>query len=577
MKTFIKRIIFINRAPFANLNLEFEENQIVALGGVNGRGKTTILSHITDMFTELAKGNYATTFSSRQNAYYRVSSDLWSIDRSTPSIVYIQFTQNGQLNHYFDYRGTISDLTYHQLSETVPDCPKWQSVANSFSSKQGKFFTDKTETSIRDMFASNVITYFPAYRYEQPGYLNDPYKVGIEFKKSSYFSSELKSPLESISSLNQVLNWTLDVLLDQQYNNQEHKNLFAYINNILRKTLTTKKLGPVRIGVGPRNFGGARIQIVDEKGNSVYPTVFNMSSGELSLFTLFTEILRQADIVSNGKNILTTPGIVLIDEIDKHLHLKLQEKVVSKLLDYFPQIQFIITSHSPFIKMGLERHLSSRATIFDLDNNGQKSFISNMDLYQQVYDLFTQENERFKNQLEEIQKQINSSIKLQVITEGKNSEHIKCAITILAPDLLQEIHIVTGAEGKTGEKQLFNTYEVMKCGKYQTKFLFVWDHDAKKTAESLSPTDSFTPFSFPENPENKKVKRGIENMYPEDLFTEDMYTSTTFTDDYGGVGTLNNFSKNVFLEKIQNLSDPNKFKNFESLIEIIRIAIEKNS
>ncbi len=48
-----------------------------------------------------------------------------------------------------------------------------------------------------------------------------------------------------------------------------------------------------------------------------------------------------------------TPGVVLIDEIDLHLHPKWQRRVVGDLLRAFPLIQFIATSHSPFIIQSL--------------------------------------------------------------------------------------------------------------------------------------------------------------------------------------------------------------------------------
>jgi predicted ATP-binding protein involved in virulence len=48
-----------------------------------------------------------------------------------------------------------------------------------------------------------------------------------------------------------------------------------------------------------------------------------------------------------------TEGIVLIDEIDLHLHPKWQRQVVGRLLDTFPKVQFIASSHSPFIIQSL--------------------------------------------------------------------------------------------------------------------------------------------------------------------------------------------------------------------------------
>ena len=55
----------------------------------------------------------------------------------------------------------------------------------------------------------------------------------------------------------------------------------------------------------------------------------------------------EADVIKQ------TEGIVLIDEIDLHLHPKWQKQVVGRLLDAFPKIQFVASSHSPFIIQSL--------------------------------------------------------------------------------------------------------------------------------------------------------------------------------------------------------------------------------
>ena len=46
-------------------------------------------------------------------------------------------------------------------------------------------------------------------------------------------------------------------------------------------------------------------------------------------------------------DILNTPGVVLIDELDLHLHPKWQRDAIRRLPAVFPEVQFIITTHSP--------------------------------------------------------------------------------------------------------------------------------------------------------------------------------------------------------------------------------------
>ena len=67
MKLYFEKAIFVNRAPFDNLELYFNENEIAVLSAVNGRGKTTILSHIVDAFNEMAKPHFPNEFENKEN------------------------------------------------------------------------------------------------------------------------------------------------------------------------------------------------------------------------------------------------------------------------------------------------------------------------------------------------------------------------------------------------------------------------------------------------------------------------------------------------------------------------------
>ena len=50
-------------------------------------------------------------------------------------------------------------------------------------------------------------------------------------------------------------------------------------------------------------------------------------------------------------------GLVVIDEVDLHLHAKYQDEVLPELITMFPGVQFVITSHSPLFVLGLTRVL----------------------------------------------------------------------------------------------------------------------------------------------------------------------------------------------------------------------------
>ena len=151
----------------------------------------------------------------------------------------------------------------------------------------------------------------------------------------------------------------------------------------------------------------------------ICPSIFNLSAGELSLISIFGEILRQADNNHNNIQLNDINGIVLIDEVDKHLHITLQKEILPKLFELFPNIQFIVSSHSPFLNMGLADTLVERSQIIDLDNNGITCSPTNNDLYKEVYDMMVGENEQFARKYYQLEDTLKAIKKPLVITEGK--------------------------------------------------------------------------------------------------------------------------------------------------------------
>ncbi|NBH25127.1 hypothetical protein D3Z60_04820 [Lachnospiraceae bacterium] len=87
-----------------------------------------------------------------------------------------------------------------------------------------------------------------------------------------------------------------------------------------------------------------------------------MASGYEALFDLFSEIVIRMEQQAHLKYDL--PGIVLIDEIELHLHIAWQKKVLPFLVRAFPNLQFIVATHSPFVVSSIES-----AVIYDLEKN----------------------------------------------------------------------------------------------------------------------------------------------------------------------------------------------------------------
>ncbi|HEU6437683.1 MAG TPA: AAA family ATPase [Nitratidesulfovibrio sp.] len=88
--------------------------------------------------------------------------------------------------------------------------------------------------------------------------------------------------------------------------------------------------------------------VINKSGNTL--SMLQLSDGEQCLVTMLGDLAQRLAMANPAlENPLTGEGIVLIDEIDLHLHPKWQRMVIQKLLEVFPGCQFIISSHSPQI------------------------------------------------------------------------------------------------------------------------------------------------------------------------------------------------------------------------------------
>jgi len=79
-------------------------------------------------------------------------------------------------------------------------------------------------------------------------------------------------------------------------------------------------------------------------------SVDQLSDGEKCLIALVGDLARRLAIANpQRENPLRGRGIVIIDEIDLHLHPKWQRKIISTLTRVFSKIQFIVSTHSPHV------------------------------------------------------------------------------------------------------------------------------------------------------------------------------------------------------------------------------------
>ena len=502
------KAIFINRAPFEHLELDFKERGINVLSAINGNGKTTILSHITDAFYELAKDVFHNEFEGRENKYYRVSSSLYNLNSANPSYVYLRFEYNGDYIDYVDIRNKCTEAQYNSVI-ILDSKIEFAKIRNTLSESNNiKYWSLNDEKKIKDIFSNSVLTYFPSYRYETPSYLNEPYNIKLDYAIKSKFNGYLNNQIEVISDLPTLVNWFLDVLLDMKLKEEtrlfqdgnkvlpitipsaEQKCVWDNLNKIVSSALSSKHYkGIVRLGIGRRNSGATRIAIMNdipqETSVCICPSIFNLSAGELSLISIFGEILHQADNNYNNIQLNNINGIVLIDEVDKHLHITLQKEILPKLFGLFPNIQFIVSSHSPFLNMGLADTMVERSQIIDLDNNGITCSPTNNDLYKEVYDMMIGENNQFAKKYYQLENTLKEIKKPLVITEGKTDiKFIQKAKEVLNLNDI-DFEIIAPDQQPDGDSNLQKMLEQLCKIKRPFPIIGIFDRDIEGTVKKI--------------------------------------------------------------------------------------------
>lgn len=97
-------------------------------------------------------------------------------------------------------------------------------------------------------------------------------------------------------------------------------------------------------------------EVVVDFGHAGRQPFNNLSDGQRCMLALVGDIAQKAATLNphlGGSVLGETPGVVLIDELDLHLHPKWQRQVIEDLRTTFPKLQFICTTHSPFLIQSL--------------------------------------------------------------------------------------------------------------------------------------------------------------------------------------------------------------------------------
>lgn len=189
------------------------------------------------------------------------------------------------------------------------------------------------------------------------------------------FSSHLSLFNESVS-LGAGANWLKSLGEDSQV-------VYLGVDHLLAARIPTflNQAGFLPAGVRLEEVAHDRVVFRDGRGARV--DVEQLSDGFRSILSLVFELLRRAVLHSGPQKVfdtkslhVTVPGIVCIDEADAHLHPTWQRVIGPWLCRMFPKVQFLVTTHSPFVCQASE----GGGSVFQLMANGESRFVEGTEL-----------------------------------------------------------------------------------------------------------------------------------------------------------------------------------------------------
>lgn len=290
----------------SSISIPINENKrthLVLTGG-NGSGKTSLLEAIKRKLTNI--------------------SSLESLEKS----------EQQQQTAIEQYKKSISDI--HKARD--------EEVSIKFNVLKG----------LLDAYNASdyLIVFFPAKRSNKMDVPKGPQKLNTR---------NTRKPEESMNE--QFLQYLVNLKTEKSFalteNNDENAakqidKWFGRFEDMLKKIFIDDEL---RLEFDFKNYNFN----IFTKDHELF-TLNQLSDGYAAIINIITEIIfrMEGGAIPSPYDI---PGIVLIDEIETHLHIELQKIIFPFLTSFFPNIQFIITTHSPFVLSSV-----SNAVIFDLEH-----------------------------------------------------------------------------------------------------------------------------------------------------------------------------------------------------------------
>lgn len=540
---YARRIQITNYGPIEQLDIEFPFDEQgrpkpVVLVGENGSGKSILLSHIVNGLIAAKDFAYDRSSEVDSGQVYKTRSSL--------------YIKNGN-NFYFARFDFADGLFSSELRLAQPKAggtlvppeiagtdahPLWEKLdAGEHDGVHMSWLTPPSKPAqrrrlVRSSLDDHCVLYFPSNRFDEPAWLNsyNPAGRATLSESGTHVDGETARQVIASAPLRKNRDWLFDIIFDcsafearaavQPLHDGdakvigvrpmlEHQGQATAIYDIaLTLIRRISGLENAWFGIGNRQFRLVGLHVEDKW---IVRNIFQLSSGEVSLLDLFLSILRDYDLCTEQFSAShEVRGIVVVDEIDLHLHVRHQYDVLPSLISMFPNVQFVVTTHSPLFVLGMSNALGDDG--FDLRRlpDGESIDPEEFSEFEDAYRSFTA-TRKYADETRTARELIDSATKPLVFVEGKSDvAYISKAASLLdRTDVLDSLRLEDG----NGVGSLTNVWKHFGSSPLADaipqKVILLFDSDAKKGKYQRGKLFKRTIPAHPENP----VEKGIENLF----------------------------------------------------------------
>lgn len=600
---YLKSIFMKAYGPIENLSYTFryDENKNpvpLVLIGKNGCGKTLLFSNIVDMLVEAKRQIYpGGILEVSQNNYYRVGSKNYINTTANTSIVNIEMGAGDKLVTYKDIMSKDVEKAIRE-KEVVES-----TVVLSQEFKDSGFFKEVTLRGInRTSYEKDITLFFPFDRFYKPMWYNPENYNRVSMERGNNLGYS-RTNLIKTDILENVAEWFRNVYLCSQMINLSLPNDANLPEELRGKTFLVPQDTGLQFqlkdimsvikddGAYATNNINRNQRGIGLHGPSFYCNdISQLSAGEMALYAIALSIIKEWDLFYNDDNLRleNITGCVLIDEADANLHIDFAYRALPALMKLFPKVQFILSTHSPFLLAGLKKVYGNNIDILSLPAGELISDLNSFSEITTTYEVFNEETNNILHQLQDIKKE-NERIKcltnrIIIYTEGKTDvKYLKLAFEKLDgfDEIKERVEYYDIEHAKnTGDGELEKIFDYLQKGNDTNIKICMFDKDNSNyifPAPFVQGNNNVYKFNIPTPSHRKETdKISVEHcLVDEDLKTYDGNGRRIFlSGEFNGKGVSKD---GQYLCKHKMGNNPLEILDGSNTKKVYRIAGEDDS